>query len=65
MAHSKEAHGKMNAMAQFNAGHHEKKYDALGTSDLKYTSGEMSNPQHLKESTDKLASYVKKKKMQH
>lgn len=63
MAHSKEAHGKMNAMGKFNEGHWEQKHDCLDASNLKYTSGEMSNPEHLKKSADALASYVKKHKM--
>lgn len=65
MAHSKEAHGKKNAMAQFNAGHHETKMADTDTADLKYTSGEMSNPEHLKKSVDMLAGYCKKHKMQY
>lgn len=65
MAHSKEAHGKHKAMAQFNEGHHEKKMDMLSTADGKYTEGEMNNPMHLKESVDKLASYTKKHKMKY
>jgi hypothetical protein len=65
MAHSKEAHGKHNAMAQFNEGHWKKNEGDLGTSNLKYTQGEMANPEHLKKSNDALASYVKKNKMSH
>lgn len=65
MAHSREAHGKMAAMKEFNEGHWEKKHDELATSDLKYTQGEMSNPEHLKASVDKLAGYVKKHRAQH
>jgi hypothetical protein len=65
MAHSKEAHGKKNAMAQFNEGHHEKKYSQLGVADGKYTSGEMDNPEHLERSNNALASYAKKNKMKY
>lgn len=65
MAHSKEAHGKKNAMAEFNAGHHEKKMGMLSVADGKYTSGEMDNPEHLKKSVEGLASYAKKHKMQY
>jgi len=65
MAHSKEAHAQKNAMAQFNEGHHEKKYDCLEVADGKYTQGEMSNPEHLKASNDALASYAKKNKMKY
>jgi len=63
MAHSKEAHGKKNAMAQFNEGHHEKKMSGLDYADGKYTSGEMSNPEHLEKSVKELAGYAKKHKM--
>jgi len=65
MAHSKEAHGKHAAMAQFNEGHWEKKHEDVSVSDLKYTQGEMSNPEHLKKSVDMLSGYVKKHKMQY
>ena len=65
MAHSKEAHGKHNAMRQFNDGHWEKDQGETETADGKYTSGEMSNPEHLKKSVDMLASYTKKNKMQY
>ena len=63
MAHSKEAHGKHAAMSQFNEGHWEKKPGEPMVADLKYTQGEMSNPEHLKESVNKLSGYVKKHKM--
>lgn len=63
MAHSKEAHGKHKAMGQFNEGHWEKKEGDLGASDLRYTQGEMSNPEHLMKSNQMLSSYVKKNKM--
>lgn len=65
MAHSKEAHGKHTAMKQFNDGHWEKNEGETSTADGKYTSGEMSNPEHLKKSVDMLAGYVKKNKMQY
>ncbi len=65
MAHSKEAHGKKHAMGQFNEGHWEKKNSQLATADGKYTSGEMSNPEHLANSVEKLAAYAKKHKAQH
>jgi hypothetical protein len=65
MAHSKEAHGKHNAMKQFNEGHHEKKMSQPMPADGKYTSGEMDNPEHLKKSVDMLAAYTKKNKMQY
>jgi hypothetical protein len=63
MAHSKEAHSKMNAMAQFNEGHHEKKYSELEVADGKYCTGEMENPEHLANSVKGLANYAKKHKM--
>ncbi len=50
-------------MEQFNKGHWTKGEGELNVSDLKYTSGEMSNPEHLKKSNDGLASYVKKNRM--
>lgn len=65
MAHSKEAHAKMNAMGQFNDGHWSKDQGEVEVADGKYTQGEMENPKHLKESVNKLASYVKKNKMQY
>lgn len=65
MAHSKEAQAKRNGMADFNQGHYEKKPGEPMLSDLKYTQGEMSNPEHLKESVNKLSSYVKKNKMKY
>lgn len=45
--------------------HWEKSHDQLNVSNLKYTEGEMSNPEHLKKSNDALASYVKKNKMKY
>ena len=65
MAHSKEAHGKHAAMAQFNEGHWEKKQGEEMLSDLKYTQGEMSNPEHLDKSVDALSGYVRKHKMKY
>jgi len=58
-------HHKMKAMPQFNEGHWEKKPGEPMVSDLKYTEGEMRNPEHLKESESKLAGYVKKHKMKY
>jgi hypothetical protein len=65
MAHSKEAHGKHNAMAQFNEGHHEKKMSDVRTADGRYSSGEMSQAEDYKKSVDSLASYAKKHKAKH
>ncbi len=63
MAHSKEAHAKHNAMAEFNKGYWEKGQGSVSVADGKYTSGEMANPEHLKKSVDGLSSYAKKHKM--
>jgi hypothetical protein len=65
MAHSKEAHSKMNAMGQFNEGHWEKKPGNTSVADLKYADSEMGNPEELKRSVDALASYTKKHKMKY
>lgn len=65
MAHSKAAHGKMNAMGQFNEGHWKKDQGASKVADGKYCSGEMENPEHNKKSVDMLADYAKKNKMQY
>lgn len=65
MAHSREAHGKMAAMGKFNEGHWEKKEGDLDTSDLKYTKGEMSNPEHLMKSNNALSAYAKKNQMKY
>lgn len=65
MAHSKEAHGKMNAMGIFNKGHFEKKMSDNGVSDLKYCGGEMAAPEELKAANDGLVNYAKKHKAKH
>jgi hypothetical protein len=65
MAHSKEAHGKIAAMPQFNQGHWVKDAGDTNVAEGKYTQGEMSNPEHLKKSVDGLAAYAKKHKMQY
>ena len=64
MAHSKEAHGKHNAMKQFNEGHHEKKMADVSVADGKYSS-EMNQAEEYKKSSDGLASYAKKHKMKY
>lgn len=64
MAHSKEAHGKHNAMAQFNEGHHEKKMSQIDVADGKYSS-EMNQAEEYKRQTDALAGYAKKHKMKY
>lgn len=65
MAHSKEAHGKMHAMGNFNKGHWEKKMEDVSLADGKYSGGEMSQAEEYKKSVDALASYAKKHKAQH
>ncbi len=45
--------------------HWEKSHDQLNVANLKYTDGEMNNPENLKKSNDALASYVKKNKMKY
>lgn len=64
MAHSKEAHGKHNAMKQFNEGHHEKKMADVSVADGKYSS-EMNQAEEYKKQSDGLASYAKKHKMKY
>ncbi len=64
MAHSKEAHGKVKAMSQFNDGHWEKKPGDTSVCDLRYAS-EMGNPEDLKKSVDALSNYVKKNQMKY
>jgi len=65
MAHIKEAHAKMDGLGKFNSGHWEKKPGEPMLSGLKYTQGEMENPEHLKSSVNSLSSYAKKNKMKH
>lgn len=56
---------KVRGMEAMKMDHYESKMDCLGTSDLKYTEGQFSNPEKLKESSDKLAGYAKKHKAKH
>jgi hypothetical protein len=65
MAHSKEAHATKAAMPQFKEGHWEHKPGEHNMSDVKYTKGEMNNPEHLKQSVASLNGYVNKHKAQH
>lgn len=65
MAHSKEAHAKMNGMGIFHKEHFEKKMSDNGVSDLKYCGGEMNAAEELKAANDGLASYAKKHKAKH
>lgn len=62
MAHSKEAHGKMKAMPQFNEGHWSKKVEDVQLGGSRYAS-EMGACEELKKSVDGLSGYVKKHKM--
>jgi hypothetical protein len=59
MAHSREAHAKMPAMAKFNEGHWSKKMEMVDSADGKYSS-EMNQAEEYKKSADALASYAKK-----
>lgn len=65
MAHSKEAHAKMPAMAKFHEGHWEKKMQDVSVADGKYSGGEMSQGEEYKKSVDALAGYAKKHKAAH
>lgn len=56
-------HHQGGGMSTFNREHWEKDPGDIEVCNLKYTSGEMSNPEHLKKSVDALSSYVKKNKM--
>ncbi len=50
-------------MPEFREGHWEKSMQELPVSDLKYTKGEMSNPEHLEASVKGLTNFVKKHEM--
>jgi hypothetical protein len=63
--HGMHPHHKHAAMPQFNEGHWEHKPSEAMMSDVKYTKGEMSNPEHLKQSVAALNGYVSKHKAQH
>ena len=58
MAHSKEAHGKVAAMPQFNKGHWTKNPGETECAGGRYAS-EMNTNEEYTKSVDKLASYVK------
>lgn len=64
MAHSKEAHGKMAAMGNFNKGHWEKKIEDVSVADGRYSS-EMNQSEEDKANVDALANYTKKHKMKY
>lgn len=55
----------MKESAQGSRDHWEKDMGKEGCCDLKYSSGQFSNPAELKESADQLASYVKKNRMKY
>lgn len=52
-------------MPYFDKEHWQKDAGDIDVCNLKYTSGEMSNPEHLKKSADALSSYVKKNSMKY
>ena len=56
---------KGHGMSTFERDHWEKKMDDSKVGNGKYTQGEMSNPEHLKASVDKLSSYAKKNQMKY
>lgn len=61
----KNSNDKRSGMAEFHREHWTKPMDQIGVSNLKYTSGEMSNPEELKKSADALASYAKNHRMKY
>lgn len=63
--HGHHPHDKHAAMSEFHEGHWEKKPGEPMMADTKYTSGEMSNPEHLKHSVDSMNAYAKKHKAAH
>jgi hypothetical protein len=64
MAHSKEAHGKIAAMPQFNKGHWEKDVKDITTGGGRYAS-EMNTEEEYRKEEDALASYVKSHRAKH
>ena len=56
---------KGGGMPYFHKEHWTKDAGETAVADGKYTSGEMSNPEHLKHSVDALAAYAKKHKMKY
>lgn len=64
MAHSKEAHGKMAAMPQFNHGHWEKNLKDVESAGGRYAS-EMNTAEEYRKDVDGLAGYVKKHREKH
>ena len=58
-------HHKGAGMSAMGNAHWEKKPGEPMMADGKYTEGEMSNPEHLKESVSKLASYTKSHRAKH
>ncbi len=65
--HKKSGHplARGKGMAEFRQEHFEKSMEELPVSDLRYTKGEMSNPQHLEASVKGLSSFVKSKQMKY
>lgn len=56
---------KGRGMAEMGPSHWEKKVEDTNVADGKYAKSEMGNPEELKESVNKLASYVKSHKMKY
>jgi len=63
--HGHHPHDKHHAMSQFNEGHWEHKPGEPMMDSGKYTSGEMSNPEHLKHNVSALNQYAKKHQAKH
>lgn len=62
---SKKAMHKGHGMASMGAAHWEKKMEDTNAENGKYSKSEMGNPEELKESVNKLASYAKKHQMKY
>jgi len=63
--HKGHPHHKYEAMGQFNEGHWSKDQKDEKMTNAKYTSGEMSNPEHLKKSVDMQTEYLNKHRMKY
>jgi hypothetical protein len=56
---------KGKGMSEMGPSHWERKVADTSVADGRYTEGEMNNPEHLKESVNKLSGYLKKNKMKY